>query len=43
MQIGYARVSTGGQDTAAKVVALNAAGCWRIYRKKASGRRRRSG
>ncbi len=37
MQIGYARVSTDDQDTAAQVVARKAAGCERIYREKASG------
>jgi DNA invertase Pin-like site-specific DNA recombinase len=30
MQIGYARVSTDDQDTAAQVAALKAAGCERI-------------
>jgi DNA invertase Pin-like site-specific DNA recombinase len=39
MQIGYARVSTDDQDTAAQVAALRAAGCERIYREKASGGR----
>lgn len=33
------RVSTDEQDTAAQVAALNAAGCERIYREKASGGR----
>ena len=36
MLIGYARVSTDEQDTAAQVAALHAAGCERIFRETAS-------
>ena len=39
MLIGYARVSTDDQDTAAQVRALKTAECERIYREKASGGR----
>src|SRR6516225_12076834 len=39
MLIGYARVSSNEQDTAAQVAALRAAKCERIYREQASGGR----
>jgi hypothetical protein len=39
MLIGYARVSTNEQDTAAQVAALKAGKCERVYREKASGGR----
>jgi len=39
MRIGYARVSTQDQDTAAQIAALTSAGCELVFREKASGGR----
>jgi hypothetical protein len=39
MKLGYARVSTSEQDTAAQVSALKSVGCEKIFREKASGGR----
>src|SRR6202049_3465985 len=39
MMLGYARVSTNEQDTAAQVSALKSEGCEKIFREKASGGR----
>jgi DNA invertase Pin-like site-specific DNA recombinase len=39
MRIGYARVSTQDQDSAAQVAKLTAAGCERIFTEKESGGR----
>jgi Resolvase, N terminal domain len=36
MMLGYVRVSTKEQDTAAQVSALKSAGCEKIFREKAS-------
>ena len=38
-QIGYARVSTTGQDYSGQIAALEAAGCVKVYREKITGAR----
>lgn len=38
--IGYARVSTDGQDFATQVERLKAAGCYKVYSEKESGAKR---
>ena len=39
MRTGYARVFTQDQDNTAKISALNATGCERLFEEKASARR----
>ncbi len=39
MVMGYARVSTDGQDLADQMAALETAGCVKVYREKLSGAR----
>jgi DNA invertase Pin-like site-specific DNA recombinase len=37
--VGYARVSTNGQDHSGQIAELQAAGCTKVYREKVSGAR----
>jgi DNA invertase Pin-like site-specific DNA recombinase len=37
--LGYARVSSNGQELSGQIAELQAAGCVKVYREKASGAR----